>query len=325
LSVTELGASWAELEPTRYMSNALRKSVFRRFDLIQVVAGAPSWANAAFGSGPPVLLQVATLTNVERELGRNKVKLGARLQSALWAPLLTQFDRRGIERSAHVFVENEWMLNHVKRVRRDDGVSLAPPGVDTALFFPGSTDQHAPYLFAVARWRDPRKRPDVLLRAFSHVVQLHDAPLDLLLAGPEDLSTGDWALARELGVASRIRYLGMLERGELARRYRGATAFVSSSDEEGLGISIVEAMASGVAVVATRCGGPEFSVDDGRTGLLVPRRDPAALAAAIERVVRDPMLRAELGRGARQRAESMFADEECGAKFIVVWKQFLGL
>jgi glycosyltransferase involved in cell wall biosynthesis len=82
--------------------------------------------------------------------------------------------------------------------------------------------------------------------------------------------------------------------------------FVLSSSSEGLSNTILEAMATGLPVVATAVGGADELIDDRRTGLLVPARDPEALAAALARVIGDAAAREAMGRAARARAESAF-------------------
>ena len=83
--------------------------------------------------------------------------------------------------------------------------------------------------------------------------------------------------------------------------------FVMSSVTEGLGTSTLDAMACGRPVVATRAGGLSEVVVDGDTGLLVPIRDPAALAEGISRLLEDPALRDRYGKGALTRAGAMFS------------------
>ena len=105
--------------------------------------------------------------------------------------------------------------------------------------------------------------------------------------------------AAALGIDERVRlrgWIGARERDDLLAR---ASIFVLPSHAEALPVSLLEAMAAGCAVVASRVGGIPDLVEDGVNGLLVPARDPSALAAALRRLLDDPDLAARLGRAAR--------------------------
>jgi sugar transferase (PEP-CTERM/EpsH1 system associated) len=101
-----------------------------------------------------------------------------------------------------------------------------------------------------------------------------------------------------------INLLGHTE--DIARMMAGLDLFVLSSRSEGMSNTILEAMASGTAIVATDVGGARELVDDGLTGLLAPPENPAALAAAVEELARDPTRRRQMGSAARIKATHEF-------------------
>lgn len=101
------------------------------------------------------------------------------------------------------------------------------------------------------------------------------------------------------GLAGRLRYLGFVE--EARSCLPQADLFVLTSRTEGLGTSVLEAMAARVPVVATAAGGIPEAVEDGHTGLLAPPGDARALAAAIERILEDPLLARRLAAAAAAR------------------------
>jgi glycosyltransferase involved in cell wall biosynthesis len=112
---------------------------------------------------------------------------------------------------------------------------------------------------------------------------------------------------------AEIRAAGLLQRVELAGERRDvpqlledADVFVLSSRSEGAPLSILEAMAAGLPVVASAVGGVPEIVDDGTTGLLVPPGDAGALAAALERLLADPALRSRLGGAGWERVRERF-------------------
>jgi glycosyltransferase involved in cell wall biosynthesis len=123
------------------------------------------------------------------------------------------------------------------------------------------------------------------------------------------------------GITGRLRYLGFVEgaRGFLSQ----ADVFVLTSRTEGLGTSVLDAMAAGVPVVATAAGGIPEMIEHERTGLLVPPGDPVALARAIERVLDDPALARRLADAARVRVRD-FALERTIERTEELYRRLLG-
>jgi glycosyltransferase involved in cell wall biosynthesis len=119
---------------------------------------------------------------------------------------------------------------------------------------------------------------------------------------------------RTQGLEGRVTLLGTVTEGEVRRELERCHAFVLATHDEGLGVSILEAMAMEVPVIASRVGGVPVLVDDGQQGLLVPPRDPPALAAAIAALLADPAR--ALGMGQRGRAKAAaFAPDRGAATF----------
>ena len=121
-----------------------------------------------------------------------------------------------------------------------------------------------------------------------------------IIAGDGPLRADLDARAHALGIQDRVRFLG--HRPDVERIYAALDLFVLSSVSEGLSNTILEAMASGLPVVATRVGGADELIDEGTTGLTVPASNAAALGGAIERLVRAPELLTRMGRAGRDRA-----------------------
>jgi sugar transferase (PEP-CTERM/EpsH1 system associated) len=115
------------------------------------------------------------------------------------------------------------------------------------------------------------------------------------------------ARAAALGIGDRVQFLG--HRPDVEAVYAALDLFVLSSVSEGLSNTILEAMASGLPVVATRVGGADELIEEGTTGFIVPASNAPELAAAIERVVGQPDLLARMGAAGRERALDEFALE----------------
>ena len=185
-----------------------------------------------------------------------------------------------------------------------------PPGLVPARLGGGDGRALGPVeLISVAR-HVRRKRLDVLLRAMAASSGL-DVRLTLVGDGPERPRLE--ALAATLGVAERVRFLGHVDEQGKRAALAAADLFVLASAHEGFGLVYLEAMQHGLPVIAARAGGQADFLEDGRTGMLVPGGDAAALAKAIGALAGDPALRRRLAGECRKRAASLTADAAAAA------------
>lgn len=163
-----------------------------------------------------------------------------------------------------------------------DKVSVIPDTYDDGTF--GFIERARPpgmplRLLSVGRL-EPYKGADVLLEAFARVAGSASAPLELVVVGGGSEEAALQELAASLGVAERVRFAGPLPPERIAEELVDADLYVQPSRREGFGVALVEAMATGLPVVATRSGGPEDIVT-ADSGLLVDPSDPEALAEGI--------------------------------------------
>lgn len=178
----------------------------------------------------------------------------------------------------------------------------------------------APTLVMVARF----------MRAKGHDVALHalaairDKQWTLVLAGSLDTPYAKdmQALAAELGIAERVRFIG--HRDDVNNIYGCADILLAPSRREALSLTLLEAAAFGLPIVATDVGGIGEAVDDGTTGLLVPTEDPPALAQAIASLLDNAELRNRMGRAGRQRYEQLFALQSMAHNTIAVYDEAVG-
>jgi glycosyltransferase involved in cell wall biosynthesis len=147
------------------------------------------------------------------------------------------------------------------------------------------------------------KDHQTLIRAAARLRTTHP-DLQWAVAGEGDLRVALEREIRDLGLGSVIHLLGQVT--EPLRLIRDASVFVMSSKEEGLGTSVLDAMAIGTPVVATRAGGIPEMVDGG-AGILVPPRDPDLLAAGVAQVLDHPDLAARLVETASKRVATFSA------------------
>jgi glycosyltransferase involved in cell wall biosynthesis len=195
-------------------------------------------------------------------------------------------------------------------------MTVVPPGVDVEAV---RADARGGGVVPAGAWGPvghltAAKGVDTLIRAAVIVQrQLPGRPLVLVGDGPQGRSLR--ALAERLGVEAR--FLGQRED---ARAICGRLeVFVVASRSEGSPVAMLEAMALARPIVATSVGGIPELVEDGRSGLLVPAEDPAALAAAVLRVMLGPPLATSLGLVARRRADERDATR-VAARLLRVWQ-----
>ena len=123
------------------------------------------------------------------------------------------------------------------------------------------------------------------------------------------------------GLGERIRFLGELPIEEVPRWYQRISIYVFASRVEGFGLTMLEAMAAGDAVVATRAGAAEMIISDGDDGVLAPVGDVDALVAALEPLMRDPERIEAMGRRARARVVSQFSRDREADEISAVYRQ----
>jgi len=157
----------------------------------------------------------------------------------------------------------------------------------------------------------PFKCPDIVLRVLARLPE--EVTLTVVGDGPE--RAGLERLAAELGVSARARFTGWVPRSETARYYREAGVFVYPSVRESTGAVILEAMASGLPVIAPDWVGPPMFLGGG-CGVLVPPTNPKQLEddilATLRSFLRDPARARDIGRKARQRVQSEWLWEQKG-------------
>lgn len=195
-------------------------------------------------------------------------------------------------------------------------VGVIANGIDVSRYAPAADraaervrvglDPARRYVAHVARLH-PIKDQATLLRGFQAVATAR-ADVDLLLAGDGPLRVDLEKLAADLGIAPRVRFLG--GRDDVPELLRASDVFVLTSLSEAAPLTLLEAMATGLPAVVTRVGGCGEILRDGVEGLLVPRRDPGALGAALLALLDDPARAQALGSAGLRRVREHYRIEQ---------------
>ena len=215
-----------------------------------------------------------------------------------------------------------------------DRIETVPYGVDTARFHPDPAvrssrrrelglDHSTPLCFAAGRLVH-KKGFEYLIDAIADVPQLV-----LAIAGEGTLDQILRARAEARGIAGRVRFLGNQTQDRVGEYFAAADMICApsirddSGNVDGLPNVVLEAMASGTPLITTAAGGIGSVIEHGRTGLLVPERDAAALAAALQELLSNADKAAELGHAARAEVEKSFGWERVAARFDAAYDQAL--
>ncbi len=322
LPVTYIGAFLSELEFQRFRPRRALTELLESFDLIQVISGTPATALATARLSKPVCLFVATTVRAERQSVLAEAKGPRRAWLRLMTAVNAWSEPRALRLADHVFALSEYTRSQLAAMVPQSRLSLGWPGVDVDLFHPAEAQPADGYILSVGRFSDPRKNVRLLLRAYRILRErLANAPR-LVLVGEQPRSS-DWTEAVNGGIAGHVELHASVPPELLPSLYRQASLFVLSSDEEGLGLVILEAMASGLPVLSTRCGGPETCVVEGETGCLTPVGDAEALAAGMQHLLEDAVLRRRLGRAGRKLVETRFSTKTAGVPYLAVYDRLL--
>ncbi|MCT0225924.1 glycosyltransferase family 4 protein [Synechococcus sp. CS-1328] len=292
-----IGCWLPELEFTHYLPGHHWQKLIAGADLHLAVTGNPLCAHRFLPFGVPFLAWIGTPWHDDRVDRVRRFPWPRRLlDAAVNGPVLRAMERRVLRApqgriltiSRHTAAALEALAG-----RAPAGVLLLPP--DPTLFRPDPAARVPWRIGFAGRYGDPRKQLPLLLDAVA-LLSRQGQPVQLELTGEDDATFLHPALAAR-GIADRVHCYPYQSRDQLASVLRRWDLFVIPSHQEGLCIAAVEAMACGVPVVSTRCGGPEDFVLPGRTGALVCH-EPAALAEAIAAICGHPERRQRLSEGA---------------------------
>jgi phosphatidylinositol alpha-1,6-mannosyltransferase len=264
------------------------------------------------------------------------------LQHQVHQSMLKRRTARALMSSAAVLVANSsWtrercltLLSELELEAGDDLVQVVPLGADHVFFRPGVDTAavrrrydlgEGRWLLSVARL-SRHKGVDTALKALARLAGRYPDLRYAVVGSGEELEALEEE-ARELGVGDRVRFLTEVPDGDLPALYNIAEVYLGVSRlmeqrVEGFGISIAEASACGVPVVAGRSGGIPEAVRDGETGLLVDAEREEAVAEAVAALLDDPGLRRRLGAAGRRAVETYYNWDRVAADLARIGHEF---
>ena len=213
-----------------------------------------------------------------------------------------------------VFLSEEYRTEIAKKLSwcyRSGKIKVIPNGIDLDLFSPRKKPWAGKQVIGMQSRLVPIKDHLTLLEAFS-LVHKTDAGKNVLLkiAGDGEFRQVLVNKAAALGLGNAVEFTGIISENELPYFLGSLDIYVHASLGETMSTAIMQAMASGLPVIASNVMGISNMIEDGRNGILVPVKDAAALATAMESLMADEARRAVLSSAARQYAENKFFNKK---------------
>jgi len=193
-------------------------------------------------------------------------------------------------------------------------IPIIPNGVDLQEYATEMRIWSPPRLLSVGRLVH-QKGLDLAIRALA---QLKDLEWEWCIVGDGPQINVLKSLANELGIQDRVSFPGWLSHAELVECYKGSNLFLFPSRHEGMPNAVLEAMASGLPILASRIAGNEELVIDGETGILFPSEDVEALSVALRQLLTDSSQRQKMGNAARQRVEALYSWESTAQQYTLL-------
>lgn len=305
--IWDVGTVLPELESNRYRPRQVLTELVDDCDAAVVIAGTPAIGAVLRDVRIPWVLKVASLVEEERAARLADTRgLPGLLLRATTAATMRQ-DTRALELAETVVTVNRTMAGRLHE-RSGRPVRVLPIGVDTDVFRPATSRAADGPIIMVSRLNDPRKGIDTLLRAYDVARREHGVRNRLVLAGRHALRPDAVELIDELGLRDVVQVVASPSVTELAALLRTGSLFALASREEGLGVVFLEAMASGLPVVATATRGAAEAVPTA-AGTLVgfgPALVPD-FAAALADGVQGSTRADDRGLRARAHVEATYA------------------
>jgi len=204
-------------------------------------------------------------------------------------------------------------------------IDVIPNAIELSVFTPPKErDPEGPVCLIFVGRFNAFKNVETLLEATDYLRDKGVDNFELQLVGEGERRPNLERLAVEKGLTRHVQFLGWLDRQALVERYRQADLFVTATTWEGMPNTVLEAMACGLPIVATRASGLDQLVRERVNGYLVGLNDAYALADRLVSLIDNPYERRRMGKESRRIAEQEFDWEYIAAQYVEIYKRILG-
>lgn len=310
MKARKVGTFLPEFEFTHYLLNKYWREEIAQSDILQVVSGANLVGFPFYQTKKRYLVWAATPYKEDRADKVPHYGLAKYLLDKISTPICRVQERLTYRHAAKIFALSEYTACKVSEQNSIDSknILVVPYPIDVAKFRPSNVPPDNDVILCVGRINDPRKNILMLLKAFRIALDKGVFAKLALVGQPPNNTILD--VVKNLNIQHAVIFTGKVSEKELVLLYQKAFFSVLPSNQEGLGIVVLESMGCGCPVIATRCGGPEMIIKDSENGFLVPKGNPYELAARMIELLKNPSLRAELSSKARATIVNDYSREK---------------
>lgn len=323
-----IGCKTPEFEYNYTAGSSLWRNLIKSHDRHVAVGGSVLIANPLAEAGVPHLVWCASDLEDDRRPRHDDMNPLRRVFDSIFIePGLRAQERCVLGGAGRIYTVSRHSAERLNRLspNREHPVEVMSIPTDVEFFTPADEPPGFGRIGFAGRLADPRKNPLLLFAALAEVRKRRG---DVMLAVTGEASPALHRMAVEAGVGDAVAFVGVLDRLELRRFYQGLDVLVIPSLREGFGIVGAEAMACGVPVVSTRCGGPLDYLDHRVNGLLCGF-EPGDVADAILEIIGDRALRDSMSEAARRRIVRDFGianfRRSVAEAWHAVWGEDVGL
>jgi glycosyltransferase involved in cell wall biosynthesis len=308
MNARAIGARFPEWEPQRIRSNALWRKALSEYDSFILVTGSAQTGLPLVQSEKKFAAWIsATVEDDRRKRLGHSHGLAATLER-LGMKQILRAESQVLKSASQLLAVSEDTKKHIAQISERPS-EVWPFPIDTVKFSPAKTPvaMLRPRFLFVGRANDPRKRIKLFLASCIVLNRIHpdlDFSIAVVSSTNPDLRN----------LPFRAEWISNASDEALIELYRTSAALMLTSEQEGLGIAAMEAMACGLPVISTRCGGPETFIEDRISGFFVTD-DPEVIAERMFDLATNESHRLTIGEAARQRIERSFSEHVWNRKF----------
>jgi len=303
-----IGAWFPEWEPQRLRPNAIWRKALSKYDSFILVTGSAQTGLPLVENKKNFIAWVSSIVEDDSRERLDKSRtMAARLERAGLSSVL-RAELKVLQSASRILCVSKDTQARVQKII-DRTTERWPFPIDSEKFRPAANQAIATsrrFLF-VGRADDPRKRIELFFAACSALRQIHPAlDFSATVVSSADPNIHD--------LRFRAEWVQNAPDEKLIELYRTSTALVLTSEQEGLGIAAMEAMACGLPVISTRCGGPETFIEDGVSGFFVDD-NPESIAKRMFELATNELLHSKVSTAAHKRIENNFGEHVWNQKF----------